>query len=360
MRTNINILFFALAITLFACKSKKAEEPVNPNILSDTMIAKAAFDTVVIETVNSSLKLYGKITADNNKLSQVFPVVGGYVSKVNVELGDYVKQGQVLAVMRSEEVAGYENQRLDAVNDIAIAEKNLQVARDLFEGKLSSEKEVVAAEKELEKSKAALQRIKEVYSIYGLSKGSMYNVSSPISGFIIEKNVTPNMLLHSENVSNLFSVAQINEVWVMANVNESDIAAIQQGMTANIKTISYPDRVFTGKVDKIFNMLDPETKTMKVRIRIANEDLALKPEMSVTVSLQYKENKEMLAVPSRAIIFDKSKTWVLVYRNRNDIEIREVRIYKQTDETTYIKSGLEPNEIIVTQNQLLIYTALGG
>ncbi len=357
--SSLNILFCLLSVILFAACNNQPEQ-VKEEItgLSDTMLAKATLTKAELQIVNTELKLYGKIQADNNKMSQVYPIVGGNVTKVNVELGDYVKQGQVLAVIRSEEVAGYENQRLDAMNDIAIAEKNLQVAQDLFASKLNSEKDIVVAEKELEKSKASLQRINEVFSIYGLKQGSLYHVTAPISGFVIEKNVTQNMLLHSDNVNNLFSIAQIDDVWVIANVNETEIAAVKQGMNARIKTISYPDRIFTGKVDRIFNILDPQSKTMKVRITIPNTDLALKPGMSVTVILDYKEEQKMSAIPSSAIIFDKNKNWVLVYKDKNDIEIRPVNVYKQNDSVTYVKEGINENENIITGNQLLIYNAL--
>jgi cobalt-zinc-cadmium efflux system membrane fusion protein len=357
MKNYLNIFLFASMAV--ACNSTKSD-PVTPPVftLTDTMLAHTQFAKAAIQNVKSELKLYGKVTADNSKMSQVYPVVGGNVIKVNAELGDYVKQGQTLAVIRSSEVAGYENERMDANSDVALAEKNLQVAKDLFAGKLNSEKDIVAAEKELEKAKAAQQRISEVYNIYSLKDGAQYNVTAPISGFVIDKNITQNELLNSNNISNLFSIAQINEVWVLANVNESDIASITQGMDASIKTISYPDRVFTGKVDRIFNMLDPETKAMKVRICIPNDDLALKPEMSATVTLQYNENKRLVSIPSSAIIFDKSKNWVLIYKDKNHIETRQVDVYKQVGDTTYIVNGLNENETVITQNQMLIYDAL--
>ncbi|QEC69417.1 efflux RND transporter periplasmic adaptor subunit [Panacibacter ginsenosidivorans] len=350
---------FLLTYMAVACNSTKSDPITSPPFtLTDTMMAHTQFAKATIQNVKSELKLYGKVTADNSKMSQVYPVVGGNVIKVNAELGDYVKQGQTLAVIRSSEVAGYENERMDANSDVALAEKNLQVAKDLFAGKLNSEKDVVAAEKELEKAKAAQQRINEVYNIYSLKDGAQYNVTAPISGFVIDKNITQNELLNSNNISNLFSIAQINEVWVLANVNESDIAAITQGMDASIKTISYPDRVFTGKVDRIFNILDPETKAMKVRIRIPNDDLALKPEMSATVTLQYNENKKLVSIPSSAVIFDKSKNWVLIYKDKSHIETRQVDVYKQVGDTTYIVNGLNENETVITQNQMLIYDAL--
>ncbi len=355
-----NILLIAsIIVAALSCKNKQPQEsPETSFTLTDTMMATTKFAKAEMETVKNELRLYGKVTADNNKLSEVFPIVGGNVQKVNVELGDYVKQGQVLATIRSSEVAGYEKERMDANNDVAIAEKNLQVARDMFAGKLNSEKDVMAAESELKKAQAAQRRINEVFGIYNLKPGSLYNVTAPISGFIIEKNVTQNVLLNTDNIKNLFTIAQIDNVWILANVNESDIGMISQGMDASIKTISYPDREFRGKVDRIFNILDPDTKAMKVRITISNTDLALKPEMSATVTLRYNENKKLIAVPSTSIVFDKSKNWVMVYHDRSHIETRNVEVYRVTGDTTYISSGLNEGETVITQNQMLIYDAL--
>lgn len=353
------LLIIAVAGIFSSCGHSDAERKTsNEFVLTDTMMASTRFAKAQVEPVKNELRLYGKVTADNNNLSQVFPIVGGSVQKLNVELGDYVKQGQVLAVIRSAEVAGYEKDHLDAVNDVAIAEKNLQVAKDLFEGKLNSEKDVMAAQTELQKAKAALQRIQAVYGIYDLKPGSLYNVTAPISGFIIEKNITQNVLLSPGNLNNLFTIAQVNEVWVLANVNESDISLINQGMDASIKTISYPNRLFSGKVDRIFNLLDPATKAMKVRIKIPNSDLALKPEMSATVTLSYKENKELIAIPAQAILFDKSKNWVMVYKDKSHIETRQVEVYRQVGDVAYVLNGLQDGETVITENQLLIYDAL--
>ena len=351
-----NILFISIACVLVtSCQHTETEPNASPGFtLTDTMLAATKFSKVSVQTVQSELKLYGKISAANNKMSQVFPIVGGNVVKVNVELGDYVNQGQVLATIRSSEVASYEKERLDASNDLAIAEKNLQVAQDLFTGKLNSEKDVMAAETEVEKAKASLKRINEVFGIYNMKAGAQYNVTAPIAGFIIEKNINQNLLLNPGNLNNLFTIAQINDVWVLANVNESDIGIITQGMDASIKTISYPNKIFHGKVDRIFNFLDPDTKSMKVRVQIPNNDLALKPEMSATVTLSYAESNKMTAVPSNAIIFDKNRNWVLVYKDKNNIAIRPVTVYRHNENFTCLKEGVEENENVITQNQLLI------
>ena len=354
-----SLMMAVLVLGFISCRNKQKEAvPEQGFTLTDTMLASTKFAKAELQTVKNELRLYGKVTADNNKLSEVFPIVGGNVTRVNVELGDYVKQGKVLASIRSSEVAGYDKERMDANNDAAIAEKDLQVAKDLFAGKLNSEKDMMAAESELKKARASQQRINEVYGIYHLKSGSMYNVTAPISGFIIEKNITQNILLNTDNLKNLFTIAQIDEVWVIANVNESDISMITQGMDAFVKTISYPDRDFNGKVDRIFNILDPDTKAMKVRIRIANSDLALKPEMSATVTLRYNENKKLIAIPSGCVVFDKSKNWVMIFHDKSHIETRPVDVYRVVGDTTYVSEGLKEGENVITQNQLLIYDAL--
>lgn len=357
-KLNIYIIPVLVSLLLIGCKTKPETEKEQHFTMSDTMMRRCKFLTIKKEQVKNQLKLFGKITADNNRLAQVYPIMGGSVMKINVELGDYVKQGQTLATVRSGDVAQLKKEKLDALSDMALAEKNLQVAKDLYSGKLNSEKDVLAAEKELEKAKAEVGRINEVYNIFHLSGGTIYDIISPIEGFVVYKDINQNELLRNDKSDVIFSIAQIDEVWAVANVNESDISKIKVGYEASIQTIAYPDETFNGKIDRIFNAIDPETKAMKALVKIKNNDLKLKPEMNATIGLSFLENKEMIAVPNSAVIFDKSKYWVMVYKSRDDIETRQVKIYNQVGETTYILSGLKEGERIISVNGLLIYDAL--
>ncbi len=324
----LKLFFVPLSITvLFSCKSKPETEANEKFVMSDTMMNRCQFLAVKKEQVKNQLKLFGKITADNNRLAQVYPIMGGSVLKINVELGDYVKQGQVL--VRSGDVAQLKKEKLDALSDLALAEKNVQVAKDLFAGKLNSEKDVIASEKELEKAKAEVGRINEVYNIYHLSGGTVYDIISPIDGFVVLKDINQNELLRNDKSDIIFSIAQIDEVWAVANVNESDISRIKVGYDAVIQTIAYPDEVFTGKIDRVFNAIDPETKAMKAIVKIKNADLKLKPEMNASISLNYLEGKELIAIPTSAVIFDKSKYWIMVFKSRDNIETRQLKIHNQ-------------------------------
>lgn len=362
MKHKAKLLFLwwgiCFAVLMMACQKKHLEESQVAFSLSDTMMRRCEFQQAHKEQVKNELRLFGKITADNNKMAQVYPVVGGVVTSINVELGDYVQPGKVLATIQSSEVAQFQKERLDAINGVAIAEKNLQVSNDLFSGKLNSEKDVAVAEKELENAKAELDRIRDIYKIYSLNSGSIYNVTAPISGFVISKRINQNEQLPSAMSEPLFAIAEINEVWALANVNESDISKIQVGYDAEVKTLAFKDQAYHGKIDKVFNAIDPETRSMKARVKIPNTDFKLMPEMNCTVSVRFTENEMMVAVPSSAIIFDKSKYWVMVFKNRNNIETRQVVIYRQLGETTYVETGITEGETVITKNGLLVYDAI--
>lgn len=344
---------------LFSCGHKNTEPPATPFTLSDTMMSKLELAEVKSERVRGHLRLGGKVTADEDKLVEIFPLVGGNVSQVNAELGQAVKKGQVLAVIRSGEIADYERQLIDAQSEESLAEKNLSIANTLYESKLASEKEMLSAKKELEKAKAETRRINEIFKIYGITSEAEYVIKSPIDGFVIERNITRDMQLRSDKADNVFTIAQLTDVYASANVYENDISKMKEGMPAKVYVVAYPDRPFEGKIDRVFNVLDPATKAMKVRIKLQNPDFALKPEMNATVLLDYFAGDKVLpAIPTSAVIFDKSRNYVMVYKDRSNIETRPIEIFQQTNGTTYVESGLAPGEKIISKNQLFIYDAL--
>lgn len=347
-------------MALISCQDKEKKAEIKETfVLSNKMLQTTKTAPVTLEPLRNELNYYGKITTDNNKTIEVFPVVGGSVAKVYVELGDYVKKGQLLATIRSTEVADFEKELDDAKNDVIVAKNNLKVAQELFEGKLNAERDVLEAKSNYDKAKSQLQRIQETYKIYNIKSGAIYEVRSPLSGFIIQKDINENMLLRNDRSDNIFDIAEINDVWAIANVTESDINQIKLGENAAVTTLSYPDKVFNGKVDKIFNIIDPDTKAMKVLIKLNNPEYVLKPEMRASIKISYMENdKKMLAIPASAVIFDKSKNFVIIYKDRNNIEVRQVEVFRQVGTTAYISSGVNEGEKVMTQNQLLVYGAL--
>ena len=357
-----SVIKYACFITMVVVACSENTPPDEPDqkkfVLSETMLSSVQLDTAIASEVQGVLNLNGKIVADENRLVEIFPIVGGNVISVDVELGDYVRKNQILGVIRSGEVAEYERQLKDAQSDVLVAQKNLAVKKDLLASKLISEREMAEANKELDKAEAALKRIEETFDIYGFHANSEYRLKSPISGFVISKKINRDMTLPSGHDESVFVVAELSEVWTIPNVYESDISKVREAMDVEISTLSYPGEKIHGRIDKIYNVLDPETKTMKVRVKIHNHDFKLKPEMIATTRVLFNESQVLPSVPASAIIFDRSREFIMVFRDRYNIETREVEVYKTTEERAWLSSGISPGEIVISKNQLFIYDAL--
>lgn len=352
------LLLVGVGMFLGAC-SKPIESKTEQKFeLSPKMLASTTFEVAKMEPLKNELSFYGKIVADNNKTVEVYPIVGGNVTRVLVELGDYVHKGDLLATIRSTEVASFETELIGAKNDLLVAKNNLKVTQEMYDGKLAVEREVTQAKSEVEKAKAQLDRIQQTFRIYNIKPGAIYEVRAPMSGFIIEKKINEGMLLRNDKSDNIFDIAEINDVWALANVNESDIGDIQLGVQAKVAVLSYQDTWFSGSVDKIFNVIDPETQAMRIRIKLANKEYKLKPEMRAKVVLAFDEKEQMITVPKSAIIFDNNVHYVMVYHSKNRIETRVVEVFREVGNSAYIKSGVQQGERIITKNQLLIYDAL--
>ncbi|UOR07596.1 efflux RND transporter periplasmic adaptor subunit [Hymenobacter aerilatus] len=360
--TLASTLALPLAVGLASCSTHtEAEQPHKAEAgfsLSDQMLQELKIDTVHAEPVRDELLLTGQIASNGDKTVKVYPLVGGVVEQLSVELGDHVTKGQVLAVIRSSEIADLQNQSSTAGSDLDIARKNLQVAEDQFADGLASERDVTLARQELRKAQSNVGKSRKQLNVYGVSADGTYTLRAPISGFITEKNVTDHMQFNADNVGNLFTVSNLDDVWIMANVFESDIAKVHQGYTAQVTTLSYPDKVFTGRIDKVFNVLDPDSKVMKVRVRLDNPGYLLKPEMYAQIKVENTQNEKMLAVPAQSVVFDKDRNFVMVFKDRSHIETREVKVAKTVGDTSYVESGLQDGERIIAQNQLLVYDEL--
>ncbi len=345
-----------IIITLSVLSCSKKEETVQPHAkkgfeLSNTMLQSISLAKVEKKYIEDDFSFYGKISADQNSYIDVYPLGGGNVLSVNAELGDYVKKGQVLATIRSTEMAEVQKDVSDAKTDLLVAQNNLRVAKEMYEGKLNTERDVLEAKSELQKAQDQMQRANAVSTVYNVKKGNIYSVIAPISGYIVQKNINKDMQLRSDRSDNIFDVANTTNVWAIMNVNESDIDKISLGMKARVSTLSYPDKVFDGKIDKIFKIIDPETNAMQARVVLDNQNGLLIPESKATIKVISSENTMALTVPSKAVIFDDDRSFVIIYKSRTDVKVREIKVLKQVGDITYISEGLSEGEQVVTNNQ---------
>ena len=362
LKNKIKLLFglSAFLVTLFSfssCGGKK-EKKEDTNEISDSLIKNMTVGIARTTQVRSELKLTGKVTADQSKQLDVFALVGGTVKEVNVELGDYVQKDQVLALIHSGDVADYEKQFIEASSDYEVAKKNQSVAEDMYASKLISSSDYLQAKQAFNKAEAGLTKAKELQKIYSVSNTSDYVVKAPIAGFVIAKKINKDMKIRPDNGDNIFTIAQLTDVWVMANVYETDIDKVKENDTVAVTTIAYPDTVYKATIDKVYNVLDPQSRVMKIRVKLKNPNYLLKPDMYGNVVVNYAEPIKMMTVSSSALVFDNSNNYVLIYNGEKKFTVQKVEVYKTIGPKAYIKKGIKENDRVVTSNQLLIYNTL--
>jgi cobalt-zinc-cadmium efflux system membrane fusion protein len=259
-------VFFTAMAALSGCHHAD-ENAADPKF----QVTKAFLDGLLIDTVQeasalSQLTLTGSIAPDETKMVKIFPLVSGIAEDVKVQLGDVVQKGQTLAVLRSPEMAGFTKDYVTAEADVRNTRRVFESTQDLYKSGLASQKDLEQAQSDYSKAQAESKRATAVVSI-NKSNDNGYEVKSPLSGFVVEKNLTNNTQVRADNGQNLFTVADLSSVFVLANVYESDIAKIQTGDQVKITTLSYPNKMFSGKIDKIDNMLDPDNRAMHARLR---------------------------------------------------------------------------------------------
>ena len=352
-------LFIIGVILVSSCKNN-IENIGKPEkfCIPDSLMKSIKYDTVKVSKIENEINLIGKVTFNDEKVVKIYPLVSGIALDVKVQLGDHVEKGQVLAIIKSSEVANAENDLNSAQSNLEIAKKNLSSTEAMYKGGMASEKEYVTSQKELLKAESELKRVNNVLSVYGSTANSECIVKAPISGYIVEKFINPGVQIRTDNSANLFTISDLKKVWVIANVFESDIANIKEGESVVVTTISYPDKKLIGTIDKVYNVLDPDNKTMKVRIQLDNEEILLKPEMFANVIVRQELNESMVSVPSKSIVFDRNKYWVVVFTDKCNLQVKPIEIYKSSTFNTYISSGVKVGEKVLTTNQLLIFNAL--
>ncbi len=331
--------------------------------LSDSVFKALRLDTVRQGPIEQELKLSGKITYDEDHVVKVFPVVSGLLEKVNVELGDHVTKGQILAVMRSSDVVEVESQIINARSNYTLALKNLDIAKDLKQNGLSSERDVVQAQREVAMAKVELDRAEEVSKIYGLHSFNQYQIRAPSSGYVVEKAVAEGMQFDKANMAHLFMISDLKDVWNIANVYESDVSKVTTQMPAEVTTTAYGTEVFPCLIDKVFVALDPESRVMKVRMKLNNSAGRLKPEMFTMTKVRtaiMPDAPLVCYIPTDDVIFDNNKYWVLAYKDRCKVELRAVEVASSQGDKTFIKSGLSAGERVIKTDKLLVYRALSG
>lgn len=318
-----------------------------------------AVQTMIVEErdVAGDMILSGDIVADERCVSRVVTPVSGKVQSMSVETGDDVCRGQRLCSVLAVEAADHHRELLVAESEFRLAQRELAVKESLLTDGMVSERDVAEAKERYNVAAVSLRQKNATVPLLGKGAGGETALTASIAGTVLSRSVTAGQFVSAGEET--FVIADLNRVWVVADVYEADISRIHEGAAVWVETMAWPGKTFMGRIDKIYGALDAESKTMKVRINLQNPDRHLRPGMFATVHviLQGREMKSLPCVSSQAVVFENGHHYVILAEG-TDYRRQEVKIAVETDTLIYISEGLHRGQSVVSRQTLLLFNEL--
>jgi cobalt-zinc-cadmium efflux system membrane fusion protein len=330
----------------------KSEVTLDPNLYTVEHPELFKLATVGTRDLPTTLDANGTVTPDVNSTIHVTSQGSGRVVELKVRLGDFVQKGQVLLSIHSSDLAGAFSDYQKAVADERLSQKFLDRAQSLFSHGALAEKDLQQADDTEEKAKLDVQAAEQHVRLLGGDPAhptSLIELRAPIAGTIVEQNISGFEGIKSlDNSPNLFTIADLTQVWVVSDVYENDLGEVEVGDTAEIRLNAYPDRIYRGKVVDISRVLDPATRSAKVRIVLSNRDGSLRPGMFAVSTFRSRKSQPRIVVPSTAIIRLQDKDWA--FRKEGTQQFRRVEVHTlggTVDGMQPIRDGLKAGDSIV-------------
>ncbi|HSN04785.1 MAG TPA: efflux RND transporter periplasmic adaptor subunit [Nitrospira sp.] len=330
--------------------------------------SQARVETAIVDFSPShqALTLSGKVAYGEDRYSKISSPLQGRVVEVRVHLGDRVKTGDVLLIVDSPDIAQAYSEYVKEDSELHYATRSYELAKDLYENKAMPLKDLKLAENELVKARAEYRRAKErLLSLRvpaeELSKPldkqkitSRFEMKSPLTGTVVERAVTPGQSVGGDPTQVLFTVADLDMLQVLADLYERDLALVREGQFARVSVEAYPGVDFPATLAAIGDVVDPVTRTIKVRAWVNNEAHKLKPEMFARLHLDVGEASQFIVVPREAVLEADGKQFVYVVEDQNRYVKREVKVANISPEQVRVLEGLARGQRIVTKGAVLI------
>jgi cobalt-zinc-cadmium efflux system membrane fusion protein len=358
-KVGILILAFATCVVNFACSNDPTAAASKPPVTTDPNLFEAdhpeLFKTAKAELrpLSTVVNANGTISPEVTRTIHVTSLGAGRVVDLKVKLGDSVQKGQTLLVISSPDLAGAFADYQKARADEALSRKAQERAQMLYDRGAIAAKDIEVAQDAEDKAKVDLDTADHRVRILGADPthpSPLIELKAPLTGTIVEQNVAGNEGVKSlDNTPNLFTIANLSEVWAVCDVFENDLAQVHLGDSAELRLNAFPDRVFNGKVADISRVLDPTTRSAKVRIVLANPDGSLRPGMFAVATFRSRKLTDRVVVPSTAIMRLHDKDWV--FRKEGDKQFRKIAVAADglaPDGMQEIRQGVSPGDELVT------------
>ncbi len=317
----------------------------------------------------------GKIEANPNRVSKVVLPVAGRIASVLVKTGDAVRKDQPLLAIESPDADAAMSAELSsqaaatqAQAALVKAQADFDRASDLFEHSAVAKKEVLSAESALAQAKAAVEQARASreqarrrLTVLGLTPGDFKQqvvVRSPLAGKVLELSVVPGEFRNDTNAT-LMTLADLSTVWVTSQVPESYIRFVQIGERVEISLVAYPNETFEGRVLRIADTVDPQTRTVKVQAEMSNRNGRFRPEMYGSIH-HIESMAQMPVIPVGALIHNDDRTVVFVETAPGHFEQRDVSIGKRAGDVVRVMSGVKAGESVVVDGAMLLKGLVKG
>jgi cobalt-zinc-cadmium efflux system membrane fusion protein len=316
----------------------------------------------------ASVETTGKVQLDEERLARVHAPVTGRVLDVYARPGDVVEPGARLFVLDSADLGMAKADYAKAVTEVERTAAALALARDLFEMKAIAQKEVREAENDSRKAVAERDRAAARLRVLGVPADHLpaiagradadttLTVTAPRGGVVVERNVTPGQVVafgQSDTPVNLFVIADLGTMWVVADVYEPDVPRVRRGQAMAVTLPCCPGERYEGVVAYVSDVVDPQTRTVKVRAAIPNHGRVLKAEMFVNVAITTGTTR-VLTVPQTAVHREGADTFVLVAQGGDVYQRRAVTLGADLGAFAEVKKGVTPEDRVVSQGSILL------
>jgi cobalt-zinc-cadmium efflux system membrane fusion protein len=360
---NLPLVVLAASLTILGCKNEKADEkaeaPPPAKVVSGVDVTFFAvehperypFVTATQYQAPSQLFVTGTVIPDIARTVPVISLASGRIVEIRARLGDTVKKGQTLLRVRSDDIsAGFDAYR-KAISDELLARKQLDRAKDLYAHGAIAMQDLEVAQDTEDDAKTTLDTATEHLHLLGSDPADpkgIVDIFAPVSGVITDQQVTNAAFVQAYSAPNPFTISDLTSVWIVCDVYEIDMANVRVGQTAEIKLNAYPDRVLKGTINNIGSILDPNIRTAKVRIEVANPGEMMRPGMFATATLFGKEKQSYTAIPASAIVHLHDRDWVFIPAQEKFKRVQVVSGEQLPNSMQEILSGLQPGQQVVT------------
>lgn len=363
-----------IAPVLLLASCGQHEEPTTSNAATPrpapvlSAAGQARIETAVVATSqgNPVVTLAGKVAYGEDRYSRISSPLQGRVLEVRAKLGDRVKAGDVLLIIDSPDITSAYSDFIKEASDMDFATRAYELAKDLYENKAIPLKDYKQAENDLVKAKAEFRRAKERLLSLRVPAGELdkplaeqkitarFEMKSPLTGTVVERTVTPGSIVGGDQSQVLFTVADLDNLQVVADVYERDLDLVHVGQVASVTVEAYPNASFPGAIAAVGDVVDPNTRTIKVRAWVTNVDHKLKPEMFARLHIQVGDADAFLTVPKEAVLEADGKHFVYVVEADGKYVKREVKIATASGDQVRVVDGLKSGERIITKGAVLV------